>query len=194
MDGEGAALFRRVQGPQSCGLGGRKIRLPSVPLLSRRPPRAVGSEPLGNALQDGLNLARRHGLAEVEALHVASGHRDGAQVIERLDTFGDRAHPQLLCQTGDRVNYGHAIGALRAVKIPDEASIDLDLVEREAAQVAERGVGRTEVIKADLYTETPELVQRILNLGLVTQEHRFRLNQVSSRPFFTALYTSPFAN
>jgi hypothetical protein len=89
----------------------------------------VGSEPLGNTLQNGLNLARRHGLAEVKALHVASGQGDGAQVIERLDTFGDSAHLQLLCQTGYGVNYGDAIGALRAVEIPDEASIDLDLVE-----------------------------------------------------------------
>jgi hypothetical protein len=121
-----------------------------------------------------LNLARRHRLAEVKALHVASGQRDGAQVIERLDALRDSAHLQLLCQTGDRVNYGHAIGALRAVKIPDEAPIDLDLIEREAAQVAERGVGRTEVIEGDLYAEAPELVQHIRNLGLVTQEHRFR--------------------
>jgi hypothetical protein len=73
------------------------------------------SQPFRNALQDGLNLARRHWLAEVKALHVASGQRDGAQVIERLDTLRDRAHLQLLCQTGHGVNYGDAIGALRAV-------------------------------------------------------------------------------
>ena len=76
-------------------------------------------------------------------------------MIESLHAFRDGAHFQLVCQTNHGVNDGDAIRALRTIEVAYEASIDLDRVEWEAAQIAERGVGRPEIIKRDLDAKLP---------------------------------------
>jgi len=43
---------------------------------------------------------------------------------------------RLFGEAGDRVHDGERLGAVR--EILDEGAVDLDLVEREAAQIAER--------------------------------------------------------
>ena len=43
--------------------------------------------------------------------------------------------------------------------VGDETAIDLDLVEREGAQVIERGVAGTEIVQGDLHAQLPDSVQ-----------------------------------
>ena len=102
-------------------------------------------EPANSAL-----IHRRHWLAEIEALYLfASREGNSFQLSERFDPFGDRAHLHLLCKSSYRIDDSDAVFALRLVEVGNERTIDLDLLEREATQVTEGRVSRTEIIQRE---------------------------------------------
>ena len=55
----------------------------------------------------------------------------------------------------------------------DEAAVDLDLVERERAQVAEARIAGAEIVHRDAHAERGELLEQRAHPGLVVQQHRF---------------------
>ena len=69
---------------------------------------------------------------------------------------------------------GDAVLALRVVEVGNERAIDLDLIEREAAQIAERGVSRTEIIEREFDAERPQLVQQLMRLCVIAEQHALR--------------------
>ena len=137
----------------------RELRISSDP-RSRCRLFPVNAQHGAAACYHGFDLAGWHGLAEIEALHLfASCEGNGVQLIKRLDAFGDRAHLHLLRKSRNRMDDGDAVLALRVVEVGNERAVDLDLIEREAAQIAERGVSRTEIIEREFDAERPQLVQ-----------------------------------
>ncbi len=61
-----------------------------------------------------------------------------------------------------------------AADAADERPVDLDLVEREAAKVAERGIARTEVVHGDARAEVAQRAERVENRVRPVEEQRFR--------------------
>ena len=78
---------------------------------------------------------------------------------------------RLLREAGDGANDRLRVVALRHVA--HERAVDLDLVEREAAQIGERRVAGAEVVHRDAHAEPAQLMQRRQRVGLVLQQHRF---------------------
>ena len=54
----------------------------------------------------------------------------------------------------------------------DEGSVDLDLVERETAQIAERRIAGAEIVHRDPHAELAQLVQGRQRRVGVLQQHR----------------------
>ena len=59
------------------------------------------------------------------------------------------------------------------VHVGNERPIDLDLVEGEAAQVAERAIAPAEIVHDDAHAELAQLMQRGQRILAVLQQHRF---------------------
>src|SRR6185295_13580231 len=74
-----------------------------------------------------------------------------AQLLESLHPFGDRLDADRRGQAYDR-SYDLAVDSLFA-EAPDEGPVDLDVVDREPLQIAERRVARSEIIDRHPYTE-----------------------------------------
>jgi hypothetical protein len=123
-------------------------------------------------------------------------------VIGGLNTFRNRVHLQLLGQGDDGIDDGDAIWMLRIVEIAHEAPIDFDGIERETAQIAERGVRRAEVIQRDLDAKLPQLVKSSVDPGFIAQQDRSVISSSSrrgssplaSRAPLTTSYKSSFSN
>src|SRR5665213_906513 len=61
---------------------------------------------------------------------------------------------------------------IRAGNVLDEAAVDLDLVERKALQVTERGIAGAEIVQRDPHAQLPQLMQRGECRLIVTNKHR----------------------
>jgi FAD/FMN-containing dehydrogenase len=100
--------------------------------------------------QQAFDVTGRNGLAEIESLHlVATRIHRGGDVLGSLNALNDSFHFQLARQARHRVDNRHAVAPFRMGDVTHEGAIDLDLVEGKAAQVAERRVRRTEIVKRD---------------------------------------------
>jgi len=66
------------------------------------------------------------------------------KLLHRLDAFRCGIQPKTRAQCRDGADDG--IAAPFAIEIPDERSVDLDLVERETAQIDQGRVACTEVV------------------------------------------------
>jgi hypothetical protein len=64
-----------------------------------------------------------------------------------LDPFRGRDHVEASGQARGGVHDGERFGTVR--QILDGRSVDLDLVERKAAQIAERGMAGPEIVQED---------------------------------------------
>jgi len=64
-----------------------------------------------------------------------------------LDTFGRRFDAERLRQFGNRAH--DRARTVAGQQILDEASVDLQFVEREALQVAQRRIARAEIIQCN---------------------------------------------
>src|SRR5215208_3505174 len=56
----------------------------------------------------------------------------------------------------------------------DEGAVDLDLVEREGAEIAERGIACPEIVHRDTHAESSQLVQGLDRRSFRLQEKRLR--------------------
>ena len=57
-------------------------------------------------------------------------------------------------------------------EVVDEGAVDLDLVEREALQIAQRGIAGAEIVKRDPHPQAAELMQHRQRDLVVANEHR----------------------
>src|SRR5580704_3025399 len=90
-------------------------------------------------------LAQRQRTAIVEALYVrAAEPANKLELLLRFHAFGGGRHVQAFGETGDRLHDRIGVGTL--AQPLDEAAVDLDLVERKAAQVAQRRIAGAEII------------------------------------------------
>src|ERR1700761_6669072 len=97
-------------------------------------------------------LPDRQRLADQIALHrVAALVGQEGKLLQRLDTFGHQRHAEAMAEID---HGGDDRGRLWvAAEIDDESAVDLDLVERERLQVAERGIAGAEIVHRDTHTE-----------------------------------------
>ena len=63
-------------------------------------------------------------------------------------------------------------GSLRLGDVVDEAAVDLDLVERETLQVAQRGIAGAEIVERDAHPDGAKLVQDGERGLVVADQHR----------------------
>ena len=80
-------------------------------------------------------------------------------------------HAEAVAEADDGLDDRPRLGA--AVHVGNEGAIDLDLVEREAAQVAERAIAGAEIVHGDAHAELAQLVQRGERVLAVLQQDRF---------------------
>src|ERR1700761_4314623 len=87
-----------------------------------------------------------NGATEVIALIlVAPDFTEEAQLLRGLHAFGNHFQVQVMAERHDGA---HDLGAARVgAEVLDERAVDLELGERQAAQVTEARVARTEVIE-----------------------------------------------
>ena len=89
----------------------------------------------------------------------------------RFNAFSDGHHPEF---RGDQYHCLHdntAPGVLP--KVSDEASIDLNGIEREAPEVGKRGVPRTEIIQGDFDAKLLQLMKYRYCLLVAVQKNAF---------------------
>src|ERR1700761_4399935 len=97
---------------------------------------------------------------EIEAAHLLLG----------LYTFGGRRHSKADAKTRDRANDGKA--ALVDQQVAHERLVDLDLVERETAQIADTGITGAEIVHRNANTQFSQLVQNSNVPFRFFQQHR----------------------
>jgi hypothetical protein len=85
--------------------------------------------------------------------------------------FGGRLHAQLVRQLDRRLDDRQRVG--RADQVGDEAAVDLDLGERERAQVAEARIAGAEIVHRDPHAQRGEPLEQRAHPGLVVEQHRF---------------------
>src|SRR5882757_2276756 len=112
--------------------------------------------PLGN---DGRYLLDRHRRAEQIALRlVAPESRQEFLLPDGLHALRRGGHAERAGDAHHRLHDHDVLGA--GSEIRDEGAVHLDLVVREAPQIAERGVTGAEIINRDANAELLETVQR----------------------------------
>src|SRR6185437_5443246 len=111
-------------------------------------------------------LAGRQRRAEMESLVLIAA--EGAQELELLgglDPLGDHFELQAVRQGDDGLDDG---GIYLALEIPDEGAVDLQLVDREAAQIVDARVAGAEVIDRHQHAHAAQLLEdrrRLLRIG-----------------------------
>src|SRR5262249_26173009 len=103
----------------------------------------------GEALIDRFGAA---GAAEAVALHhVHAGRAQEELLLGRLDAFGGHLHAETAAEADHGVDdRGRIRGALDRVH---EAAVDLELVEREAAQIEQARITGTEIVERKPHAE-----------------------------------------
>ncbi|RYE89710.1 MAG: hypothetical protein EOO75_11355, partial [Myxococcales bacterium] len=137
------------------------VRLPRLPRLRGRG-RASVRHP-------ALQLVRRHGLGEVEALHLVAAERP--QELELgldLDALGDDLEAEAVAEGQDGAGDGHVLDVER--RAAHELAVDLDDVHRKPLDVRERGVAGAEVVDRDRDAELAQLLQPLAHLGRALEQ------------------------
>src|ERR1700722_15949790 len=115
--------------------------------------------------------SRRQGNTEEESLNCGAALlRDHIELGLGLYAFRCGRHAKTLAET-DNGFYDRE--AVRPGRVLHEGLIDLDLVERETAQIAERRIPRAKIIHGDFYPQLLELHQDLQRQFVVSQEDRF---------------------
>src|SRR5262249_49883951 len=97
-------------------------------------------------------------LAVVEALRfLATVGAQHAQLLLGFDAFRAGDDAEAVAEAEHRANDGGRV--VIVFEIADERPIDLDLVEREAAQAAERRISGAEIVHRDPYAERLQILQ-----------------------------------
>src|SRR3984957_6664256 len=95
--------------------------------------------------QQLLDLGGRLGRAEQKTLHLVAAF--GAQPVELadgFDAFGRGGDVEAAAETGNRPHDRQAIGTVG--DILHERAVDLDLVERKTAEIAQAGIAGAEIV------------------------------------------------
>src|SRR5215510_12325732 len=146
------------------GASGRRCRSVDKGHLAGRGGKPVLKQVLDQI--DGL------GPAVVIALHLhAALVAETPQLLLGLDPLGACGDPQRLAETGHGAHDRRRIGIL--LQVLHEGAVDLDLVEGEAAKIAQRRVAGTEVVHRDANSQRLELLQSRQVLFDVAQQQRF---------------------
>ena len=117
------------------------------------------------------HFMRRHGLAEQEALGLVAAF--GGYPVELFlgfDALRRDPHVQRMAEFDDGPD--HRLGLGSRGHLDHEGAVDLDPVEGELLQVAERRIARAEVIEHDLHAELPEIAQAAEIIFAVAEENR----------------------
>ncbi len=97
--------------------------------------------------------------------------RTTIELLAGLDAFGRRRHAQAVGQSRHRLDDGAGVGAF--AETLDEAAVDLDLVEREAAQDSSATNTGAEIVHRDADAERPQLMQHRERHVAVLHQHGF---------------------
>ena len=164
------AAFKSALGTVRRKLGRAK---PPKPVILRRSGgqgacRSDGFMPLlatcSRSPQADRNLMAGQRRTEEITLHLRAAVGDQMlKLLLRLHALGQRADPQACAKRGHGANNGAAL--LTVGQVAHEGLVDLDLVEREAAQIAERRVAGAEVVHRDVHARALEL--RAASLSVV---------------------------
>ena len=108
------------------------------------------------ALEQRLEVERVHRPGEVEALaEVAAEREQLGELVGGLDPLGDDRHLEALAEADDRAG-DRGLAAVDPDPV-DERAVDLEHVDREARQVAQRGVAGAEVVDREPHPEPLQL-------------------------------------
>src|SRR5215470_15689324 len=103
-------------------------------------------------------LVHRHGLGEIEALHlVAAFEAQELHLLARLHAFGDHLELQAVPEADDGAHDHRVVGI--GGQIAHEALVDLQPVDRELLHVSERRIAGAEIVDRDFYAEIAQLLQ-----------------------------------
>jgi hypothetical protein len=109
---------------------------------------------------------------EQVALHVATSFAaNSRQLSWRLHAFHRRGHVQAAAEARDGAD--DRLRFRVGLYVVDERPVDLDSIEREAPQVAERGVSRAEVVHRDAHAALSQFPQHRQRLIGVAHQDRF---------------------
>ncbi len=97
----------------------------------------------------------------------------------RLHPFGHQLQPQAVAHGDDGLHQAVAAGAV--LDVHDEGAVDLERVERELGQVAERGIAGAEVVQRHAHAQRPQPRQHGAHVGAVVDQHPFRQLQFQHR-------------
>ena len=97
--------------------------------------------------------------------------RSSDQLRGFLDALGGRLHAERMGEFGDRAD--DRAGAVAGQQVLDEAAVDLDLVEREALQIAQRRIAGAEIVERDADAERAQRVEQLQGRVAAFEEDRF---------------------
>jgi hypothetical protein len=99
-------------------------------------------------------------LGEQVALRVAAaGAAQLGELLGVLDALGDDADAELPRRRRDGDQDSRGRGGRRAVERADERAVELDHVDRQLAEMAQRGVAGAEVVEGDAHAERAQVGQ-----------------------------------
>src|SRR5262249_55288176 len=101
----------------------------------------------------------------------ATGRAGERKLLLRLNAFSGCCDIETLSETNDRTHNGRAVGTLS--QFADERPVNLDLVEREHRQIAQRGMPGGEVVKDDGNAGTFQSLQLRNVFSALLQQNRF---------------------
>ena len=87
-----------------------------------------------------------------------------------LDTLGRGLHAERTGKVGDRLDDRSRAGARH--EVGDECTIDLDLIEREALQVAEARIAGADIVERDAHAQRPQRVKQLNHRVGAVEEDR----------------------
>ncbi len=90
--------------------------------------------------------------------HIATGGAQHPQRVLGLDAFTDDAQAEVVPEVDDRAHDRGVRGSDQHVE--HEALVDLELVDREGREIAERRLAPTEVVEADANADVAEPSER----------------------------------
>src|SRR5450756_1444449 len=123
----------------------------------------------GRRFQPGADGTPGHRPAEqITLAFVATLRRHQLHLLFRFDAFGDHDFVEASAEAGDGADDGAGIALV--AEIADERLVDLDLIERELAQVVERGVAGAEVVERQADAEILHLLHRLQGAFVVLEQ------------------------
>ncbi len=95
---------------------------------------------------------------------------DPGEVFRRLHPFRRRDEAEAVGDADNGLDHGAATVIVRPAV--DEGPVDLQLLDREAREIAERGEPRAEIIEGEPHAEGVKVVQEALVVAVTRHEQR----------------------